>query len=227
MMSGNAPGVLAQAVTVAKRDLLRERRAGEVLWVTIPFAAVALLLIPLAINTDVPLLRRIGPGLYWIVVLLFGVLTAVRRTAVETPAQRDFSALAGVDPVASFAGKAAANIAILFGFEIVVGLVAVVLYDIELSTWPWMLLVLPLAAIGLGLLGTLAAAVASSVNTGPGLIPLLVAPLSVPLLLAATQALDGLRPGRSILAWVLLMVIVDTTLALAGVLSAQPLQETQ
>ena len=32
---------------------------------------------PLAVGTDVPLLERIGPGLYWAIVMLFGVLVAV------------------------------------------------------------------------------------------------------------------------------------------------------
>jgi heme exporter protein B len=219
--------MLEQARIVAMRDLVRERRAGEVAWVTVPFAAVALLLIPLAINTDTPLLRRIGPGLYWVVVLLFGVLTAVRRTAIETSAQRDAAALSGIDPAAGFAGKAAANILMLAGFEVVVGAVAIVLYDIDLVRWPWLLAVVPLAAIGLGLLGTLAASIAATAGAGAGLIPLLVAPLAVPLLLGATAALDSLRPSGGILAWVLLMVGVDAGLALAGVLSARPLAESR
>jgi heme exporter protein B len=101
-----------------------------------------------------------------------------------------------------------------------------VLYDIELTRWPWIVAVVPLAAIGLGLLGTVAAAIAANVGAGAGLIPLLVAPLSVPLLLAATQALDSLRPPNGILAWVMLMVAVDTGLAVAGVLSSRALMDT-
>ena len=41
-----------QVRLVARRDLLRERRSGEVVWVTLPFGAIALLLIPLAVGTD-------------------------------------------------------------------------------------------------------------------------------------------------------------------------------
>ena len=48
-------GFWRQAMAVARRDLERERHAGEVAWVTIPFGAIALLLVPLAvgINQDV------------------------------------------------------------------------------------------------------------------------------------------------------------------------------
>ena len=72
-------GFWPQATAVAGRDLLRERRRGDVLWVTIPFGALALLLVPLAIGTDAVLLREIGPGMYWVIVMLFGVLVAVGK----------------------------------------------------------------------------------------------------------------------------------------------------
>lgn len=216
-----------QARAVAKRDLLRERRRGEVTWVTIPFGAVALLLIPLAIGIDTPTLQQIGPGLYWIVVLLFGVLVTVRRTAAEGPADRALTARLGIDPAAAFLGRSTANCGLLLVFEITTGVVAVALYDIELTNWPWLFAVLPLAAIGLALLGTLAGSIAAGAG-GANLVPFLVAPLSVPLLLGATQALDaGLTDSAGILPWVLLMLLVDLVLLIVGVLTARPLQETQ
>ncbi len=215
-----------QALAIARRDLLRERRVGEVAWVTVPFAAVALLLVPLAIGADQPTLERIGPGMFWAVVLLFGVLVAIRRSAVETPAQRDLVALLGLDPAAAFAGKALSSALLLIGFEVVVGAVAVALYNIDMARWPWMIAVVPGAALGLALLGTLAASITSSLGAGPALVPFLVAPLAVPLLRAATQARDALRPADTILPWVLLMVAADLALVIAGVLTARPLQET-
>lgn len=220
-------GFWVQARSVADRDLLRERRRGEVLWITIPFGVIALLLVPLAVGTDIPLLRRIGPGLFWVVVMLFGVLVAVRQANTDSPAQRDAAALLGLDPAASFVGQTLTSALLLVGFEVLVGIAAVAFYDLPLRGWPWLLVVFPLVAFGLALLGTLAGSIVSSVNAGTALVPLLVAPLSVPLLLAATQALEGLRLGRSILSWLLLMATVVLVLAIVGVLTARPLQETR
>jgi heme exporter protein B len=220
-------GFWVQARSVADRDLLRERRRGEVLWITIPFGVIALLLVPLAVGTDIPLLRRIGPGLFWVIVMLFGVLVAVRQANTDTPAQRDAAALLGLDPAASFVGQTLTSALLLVGFEVLVGIAAVAFYDLPLQGWPWLLVVFPLVALGLALLGTLAGSIVSSVNAGTALVPLLVAPLSVPLLLAATQALEGLRLGRSILSWLLLMATVVLVLAIVGVLTARPLQETR
>ena len=217
----------AQARTIARRDLVRELRSGEVLWITIPFGAVGMLLIPLAIGTDAPLLSRIGPGMFWVVVLLFGILVAVRKTAIETPEQRDHLALLGIDPAARFAGRVIASSVLLLTFEIIVGIVAVALYDPALTDAWWLIVIVPMVAAGLALLGTLSGSIAAASGVGTVLVPLLVAPLAVPLLLAASQALQGLQQDRSILTAVLLMALVICITAIAGVLAARPLQETR
>ena len=219
-------GFWPQVTAVAGRDLLRERRQGDVLWITIPFGAIALLLVPLAIGTDAVLLREIGPGMYWVIVMLFGVLVAVGKASSETVPQQDASSLLGLDPAAGFVGRAASATLLLLVFEVVVGIVAVGLYDISVIGVPWLLATLLIVAIGLALLGTLTGSIVNSTSTGTALVPLLVAPLSVPLLLGATQAYEGLRLGHSIVSWVLLMVAVVLVVAIIGVLTARPLQET-
>ncbi len=216
-----------QAFAIARRDLDRERRSGEVVWVTIPFGAVALLLIPLAVGINQNILDRIGTGMLFVVVMLFGVLTAVRRTNLETPAQRDAIALLGVDPVAEFAGKSMASALLLLGFEIVMGAVALVLYGLDASDWGWMFVVMPLVAVGLAELGTISGAIAASVQAGPALVPLLVTPLAIPLLLGATQTVGSVARDGGNLSWLVLMLIVVLVLAIVGVLTARPLQETR
>ncbi len=216
-----------QAFAIAKRDLDRERRSGEVAWVTIPFGAIALLLVPLAIGINQDVLVRIGTGMLFVVVMLFGVLTAVRRTNIETPAQRDAIALLGIDPAAEFAGRTMAGALLLLVFEVVMGGVAVALYGLDLSGWGWMFIVMPLAAIGLAELGTISGAIASSFNAGPALVPLLVTPLAVPLLLGATQTVASIDTDGGNLSWLVLMAIVVLVLAIVGVVTARPLQETR
>ena len=219
-------GFWVQATAVAGRDLLRERRRGDVLWITIPFGAIALLLVPLAIGTDASLLREIGPGMYWVIVMLFGVLVAVGKASSETVPQQDASSLLGLDPAAGFVGRTASAALLLLIFEGVVGVIAVGLYDISIIGIPWLAVTLLIVAVGLGLLGTLTGSIVNSTSAGTVLVPLLVAPLSVPLLLGATQGHEGLRLGRSIVSWVLLMVAVVLVVAIIGVLTARPLQET-
>ena len=216
----------SQVRAVMRRDLLRERRSGEVLWVTLPFGAIALLLVPLAIGTDAPMLARIGAGLFWTIVMLFGVLISIRQTNAETTAQRDQVALTGLDPAAVYVGRASASFLLLLVFQAVLGVVTIVLYDIPVEGI-WLLpITFVIVAAGLALLGTLAAGIVSTGRSATALVPLLVAPLSIPLLIGATQALEALRLGRSSLTWVLMMIVTVLVLAIAGVLSARPLQET-
>jgi heme exporter protein B len=223
----SAPTLFEQTMVAAKRDLARERRRGEVLWVTIPFGVVAMLLIPMAVSTDAPRLRELGPGLYWVVVLLFGVLVTVRSTAADSQQQRDLNRLIGLDPAAGFAGRTLASFVLLMSFELVVGAATVTLYDVTLSGWAWLPIILVIAGAGLALIGSLAASIAGSIATGSALVPLLVAPLAVPLLLGATQALDGLRMGNTIIQWILLMITVVIVLMIVGVVTARALQETR
>ena len=218
------PSFWRQAVEMTRKDLRTEMRSGEVLMITVPFGAAALMLVPLAIGTDAPLLERIGPGMYWSVVLLFGVLVMVRQSAGEGRAQDDLLALLGVDAAARFTGRTLASFLLLLLFEVVLAPVALALYGTDPAGWWWMLAVLPLVAMGLALLGTLASSIAASVASST-LVPLIVVPMAVPMLLAATQILEGLRIDGTILGWLLLLVVMDLLLAVAGVLSARPLQE--
>ncbi|HEY5578398.1 MAG TPA: heme exporter protein CcmB, partial [Acidimicrobiia bacterium] len=102
-----------QANQIARKDLLIEARAGEVLLVTVPFGAAVLLLLPMAVGTDRPLLSEIGSGLFWAVVLVFGIMVTMRQSSIDTGPQRDLVALLGIDPAASLAGRAAATTVLL------------------------------------------------------------------------------------------------------------------
>ena len=214
-----------QAIEIARKDLLVESRTAEVLLMTAPFGAAALIFIPLAIGTDAPLLSQLGAGMYWIVVLLFGVLVILRKSAVDGPPQRDLVRLLGLDPVARFAGGTLATTVLLLGFEVLLAPVVIALYNPDLRGWGWFFVILPLVAGGLALLGTIAGGVTISLGTRTSLTPLLIVPLALPLLLGATQALEGLRLGRGILPWLVLLAAVDLALAVSGVLAARPLEE--
>ncbi len=90
MTTVTAPRPLQQCAELARKDLRTEWRAGEALLVTAPFGAVALLLVPLAVGSDTPLLRELGPGVYWLVVLLFWHWPPVQRLAIRYARQVDF-----------------------------------------------------------------------------------------------------------------------------------------
>jgi heme exporter protein B len=216
-----------QAKEIARKDLLVEGRAGEALYITIPFGAVALMLIPLAIGTDRPLLAQVGPGMFLSVALLFGMLVAFRQTAADTPPQQELLTLLGTDPAAKFVGRTATSTLLLLVFEIVLVPVTILLYNPgRIPGWPWLILVLVLLASGLALVGTLAGSVTAGLRTRNTLTPLLVAPLSMPLLLASAQVVEALKQEESILLWITLLATMNLAVAVIGVVTARPLEES-
>ncbi len=215
-----------QIATLMRYELRDELRGGEVGFVVLPFGVVALLTIPMAIGIDTPLLQRIGPGIYWSIILLFGVLVTQRHSSLAPPATRDMLRLAGADPVARFAATTLATFLLLLAFEVGAGFATMALYDPALDSWWWLAALLPLTAAGLSMIGTIAGNIASGLEARTSLVPLIVVPIAVPLLLGAAQATEGLRVGAGILRWLLLLAIVDTVLAVAGVLTARSLEES-
>ena len=218
--------VIHHVLVLIRSQLRNERRAAEVATVVIPFGAVALLVIPMAVGIETTLLAHIGPGLFWAVVLLFGVLVTQRESGAEGSPQRDLLTLLGVDPAARFAATAIANTILVLVFEVAVGAITIVLYDPDVVGWGWIALVLPLVAAGLAMLGTIAASVTTGLGGRGALAPLLIAPIAIPIMLGAAQATEGLRVGAGILRWVLVLAVVDVLLMLAGVLTARPLEES-
>lgn len=224
-MTAGPPPPLVQSLALARKDLVQERRAGEALLVTAPFGAVALLLAPLAVGVDTPLLRELGPPLYWLVVLLFGLQVTMRASAVDGPAQLAMLQLAGAGPRVRLAGRALANGALLLVFELLLAPVAVALYDPAPAGLLWLVPVLVLVAAGLAVLGALADALATGLAGRTVLGPLLVAPLAVPLLLGATGVLTAARYQRPPWPWLLLVATVVLVAVLLAAWCARFLEE--
>ena len=216
-----------QVAWVIRKDLRIELRSGEALLITVPFGALALMMVPLAVGTDIPLLAELGPGMLWLVILLFGMLVTFRATSLDTPQIRDLLALNGLDPAAALVGRSIASSGLLLALIVILTPVMIVFYSPPaLTGWGWLVGLAVAAAIGVALIGSLAGALVSGLRTRNALAPLLVAPLSVPVLFATTQGTDLLLAGRSIIPWLLLLVAMDLALAIVGVLVAGPLEDT-
>lgn len=210
----------------ARRDLLAERRAGEVVAIVVPFGAVALMVFPLALGIDTAVISRTGPAMFWVVTFLFTMQIALRHTASDASHHRAMLALLGIDPFARLVGRSIASTILIWLFMAVMFPVMVLFYSPDLpSTWLPALLPAALAGIGLAQIGTLAAEVTTGLQARSTLAPLLVAPLAIPLLIGGSQALESLVRGSGILPWVLLVTAADLALAVTAALIAHPIEE--
>ena len=219
-------GFWTQTFAIARRDLMIESRGGEVFGVVLPFAAVAVFVVPLATDALAARLDQLAFPVFWLVGLLFGMQVALRQTGTETLIQRRTLALLGIDPAARFAGRSLAAAALTTGVMIVIAPLVVLFYDPRaIPAVGRSLLAVVGFAIGLSMLSTLAGDVTVGLRTRSSLAPLIVAPISVPLIIGASQTLESLILDRSTMAPALLLTVTVLSLAVTGVLTAPALED--
>lgn len=216
-----------QAREIARVDLRVERRVGDVMRIILPFAVIAVLVIPLALGVNLAAISQLGPAVFWAIGVLYGMQVALRQAADDKPERRDLYSLLGVDPAARFVGRSLSGSILMVGFMVVLLVATFILYSPRLpSGWPGpAILALLLAAVGLTELGTLAGEVTSGLRSRTALASLIIAPLAIPLVIGGSQTLESLARDTSILPWLLLLVATDLALAVAGVALARPLEE--
>lgn len=225
-MKASVSGFWAQTFAIARRDLMIETRGGEVFGVVLPFAAVAVFVVPLATDALATRLDQLAYPVFWLVGLLFGMQVALRQTGTENLTQRRTLALLGIDPAARFAGRSLAAALLTTGVMFVIAPLTILFYDPR--EVPAALPSVPAVigfALGLSMLSTLAGDVTVGLRTRSSLAPLIVAPLSVPLLIGASQTLESLIRGRSTMAPALLLTVTVLSLAVTGVMTAPALEE--
>lgn len=216
-----------QAFEIARVDLVVERRIGDTIRIILPFAVVALMVFPLALDIRIDLISDIGVGIFWALGVLFGMQVALRQSAADSPERRDLQALLGVDPAARFTGRVVSGGVLMIGFLVLLLVAMLVLFDPEVPDggWPVIVLSTVLVAVGLTELGTLAGEVTAGLRNRSALASLIVAPLALPLVMGASQAVRALVQDTGILTWILLLIASDLALAVAGVALAKPLEE--
>jgi heme exporter protein B len=216
-----------QAFEIARVDMTVERRLGSTLRITLPFAIVALMVFPLALGLQLGLVSEVGLGVFWALGVLFGMQVALRQSVTDTRERRDLQALLGVDPAARFVGRLLSGTVLTIGFLVVLLAAMTILFDppIPDGGWPVLLGATVLVAVGLAELGTLAGEVTAGLANRNILASLIVAPLALPLIIGASQAVGALERDTGILPWILLLIASDLALAVAGVALAKPLEE--
>jgi heme exporter protein B len=178
---------------VAGKDLRVELRSRVVSNQVLPFAALVMVMFAFALDNDT-VLTRVAPGLVWLAAL-FSLLVLVQRAfAVETAdGALDALTVAGVRPGGIFLGKALALAVQLAVLELVVQILAVVLYRAHVGSSGLMLLLCTFAAAvtSLAFVGTLYGGLAAGAKGRETLLPLLMLPVVAPVLIGATRATEA------------------------------------
>lgn len=209
---------------VVWKDLTAERRSKAGFNSVAALGVTILVLFGFALGPDTQALRDAAAGALWLAALFAGVLAFNRsyQVEIETGALEQLLLYPGARWTL-FVGKLVANflfVGLMFAIVVPVG---IVLFQVSVpSTWPSLLIILLLGAVGLVVLGTFYAAMASRSRAREVLLPLLLFPMLVPVLLAAMQASKVLLTGDMMHeagAWMKMLVAYDIIFLLATLLA--------
>jgi heme exporter protein B len=209
------------------RDLLVEYRSREVLGGGIVFALLTLVVFNFAIDLRLDTAEEVAPGILWIGFAFAGMLSFGRSFAVERErGTLDGLLLAPIDRGAIYLARAATNTILMVIVELVSLPVFAALYNVRVG-WGDMLLTTALGTIGFAGAGTLVAAIAASTRAREVMLPLLLLPLTVPVLIASVKATAlalGARPADSP-PWLQLLAGFDVIMVAASFLVFEYLLE--
>ena len=206
---------------VAWKDITAERRTKSNFNAVVAMAGLILLFFGFALGPDAEGLRNAAAGVLWLTILFSGVLAFNRSYQLEMEAGAlEQLLLYPGERWAIYVGKLLANLAFVFLVEVVTRPLAGVLYHVAFpEQWLSVLGVLVLGTTGFVALGTLYAAMASRSRSREVLLPLLLFPMLVPVLIAASGATAALLEndvmGQSG-AWIRLLAAFDAIFIVAA-----------
>ncbi len=205
---------------IARKDVTTELRAKAGFNSVASLGVTILVLLGLALGPDAQALRDAAVGAVWLALLFSGVLAFNRSFQVELESGALEPLLQYPGPRWTiFAGKLLGNLIFLLLMVAIVVAVGIVLFSVRIpSRWPTLLGVLALGVVGLVVLGTFYASMASRSRAREVLLPLLLFPMLVPVLVAATTASKALL-GADLMhdagAWIRLLVAYDLIFLIA------------
>jgi heme exporter protein B len=217
------PGFWRTVLIVTRKDLVVEARSRELAYTTVFFAVAVVLIFSFSFVVDATPLTDAAAGILWVALAFSGTL-ALGRTFERERQSETLKALllAPVERSALYVGKLLGMLAIMSTVVLVVVPLVVVLFRVPLTGVIWHLAaLLASGGVGFAAVGTLFGAMLSRSQSRDVLLPVVLYPLTVPVMIAGvsgTAALFGDEPNLARAeVWLSMLVFFDAvflTLAL-------------
>ena len=200
---------MTRFLAVLGRELRLSVRHGADTLAALLFFALAASLFPLAIGPAPETLGRIAPGIIWVCALLAALLPLDRLFGADfEDGSLDHLLLSGMSAAAISAAKAVAHW-IVTGLPLLLAAAPLaVMLRMPSEAIPALLAGLLPGTILLSLFGTTGAAVVLGARRGGVLLPLLVLPLTTPVLIFGVAAADAASGGMSARPHLLLLAAI-------------------
>lgn len=215
--------LFADAIALARKDLLVELRARQAAASAVALAGIALVLVGLAVGPDPERLRALAPALVWIAMLYAAIAVADRLERSD----RSDDAFAGLwlvlaDRRSIYVGRVLSLSTVLALLQLATWAAAALLLDLPLRAESVFLVPLAaLTALTAASGAALVLALVADANHRPLLLPVVLLPLLVPTFLAGVQASSAVLDGRlgDSAGWVAALVIEAALFAGLGLLA--------
>jgi len=203
---------LSAVRAVIWKDLKAEWRSRENLSAMLVFAILVILIFNFALELDIQAQEYLAAGVLWSTFIFAGTIGLNRSMAVEKDRGcLDGLLLAPVDRSMIYFGKAIGNLIFMLIVEIIVLPIYSFLYGVALFQ-PGFLLIVLLGSIGYIAVGTMLATMVVQVKTRDILLPILLFPLTLPVIIAAVKASQGflqMLPITEISIWINILIVYD------------------
>jgi heme exporter protein B len=214
---------LHAAWLVTRKDLLIEFRSREIVYTTLFFAVSCLLVFSFGFVRDGRAVDDAAAGILWVAIAFAGTLALGR--AFERERQNETLRGLLMSPVprpALYVGKLVAIVMLLLAVEVIIVPMAGVMFQARILAHPTMLAgLLVTGTIGFASIGTLFAAMLVRTRSRDVLLPILLYPVTVPVIIAGVRGTAALLQADANLpmarAWLSMLVFFDAifiTLAL-------------
>ncbi len=205
---------MKQIFAIMWKDLQVEIRSKESLLSMLTFGLLILVLFNFALEPSPALKQQITPGLLWITFLFSGILGLNRSFSLEKENMAIHGMLlAPMDRGLVYFGKFGANLLILLIAEFLTLPFFLLFLNMPLFAHFWWIIgIIVLGTIGFVAVGTLFSAMSTNTKMREVMLPLLLFPVSTPILLASVACVREIMAGEpfsTFLRWFILLVAFD------------------
>jgi heme exporter protein CcmB len=206
---------LGTVVLVARKDLLVESRSREVVYTSLLFAISCMLVFAFGLVKEGRVVTDATAAILWITIAFAGTL-ALGRIFDRERQNETLRALllAPASRAAIYVGKLAGVLALLLLVEVIVVPLVMIMFGAELFGHPMFMLGILLAgSVGYAAVGTLFAAMLARSRSRAALLPVLLYPITVPVIIGGVRGTAALLQPEADLAiaraWLTMLVAFD------------------
>ncbi|EKN69864.1 cytochrome c-type biogenesis protein CcmB [Neobacillus bataviensis LMG 21833] len=203
------------ALFLAKKDLYSELKTKQILTTQIIFAGLVIVVFSFAFDPANNTTKAVIPGVIWVIIVFAGIL-GLNRSFISEQRNDTIQGLlvAPMEAASIYLGKFLANFAMMLVVELVSIPFLFLLFDFKfLGSFPYFILTVFLGSFGFIAIGTFLAALAANSKSSEMLLPLLLFPITTPILIGVVQAtkiiLTNMEKLSSALAWIQLVTAYD------------------